>query len=611
MNICKWEQLHKKHLDWAYKAKAEFIDDFEIDEFRDLFVFNNQDSQSNINVVVYGESQQGKTSFIFNLLGINDEKLIEIFRMGNKKGKSATKTAMIYLKSEDENFYYKDSENYICFDSLDKLENKLIELKTKVENKKANTTPVRIKIPKKFFTKENDLKINIIDLPGIGSRNKQEKAHVLETIHNLVPHANVILIVTTINNVVHLGSNSFMNLKIDDWRDFPERFRIILTHCGTDGTTRRLLDNNEISTKEEFRSYLKDKFTKSVENTPENIKLYPIENFEEKKIPKNLFDDFETELIEDINNTETESDYLKRFSDYWKNLEKAKHTQLKVFDKKIEKAKIDLIEIKKKINKTSNYLKNLNMTMEIEIDFLNILIKGIKKEEFIFNKKMSKPNKKTANELKRKFEKFISEIKKEAKKFQINFNDKSSIRKISLEIEDFVNSNKKNIYTRKQLNKYWFKDSKYREKNYSRDLELCSIASDSIIKSITSAFKAKIRKITNDFEINNRNKKKEFNIKINKTKKLLEDLRNDKIKYLSEKRKLSQRIRNYNETAIKDIDKAKKYKEKMLTAYKQEEKRIYEDINSKSSNAVDNFFSLMQLTLENKRMIEIVGGIDE
>ena len=62
----------KDKFEWAFNAQAKFINEFSDLDIKNLI--KNNDSK-NINVVVFGPSQVGKTSLILKLIGIADEKI--------------------------------------------------------------------------------------------------------------------------------------------------------------------------------------------------------------------------------------------------------------------------------------------------------------------------------------------------------------------------------------------------------------------------------------------------------------------------------------------------------------------------------------------------------
>src|SRR5690606_2308028 len=160
-----WEDCYERRLAWAYKAKDDFINSIDNETFRSLY---NQYSNKTVNIAVYGQSQVGKTTLILKLIGIKEEHYEEIssvLRADIPKGKSVTPTSIIYLKSKDNYFYYKEGDKE-CRVNKNELKEKLKDLRTRVEknieinNLEELQSNVLIKIPLIYFEEKNILDIN-------------------------------------------------------------------------------------------------------------------------------------------------------------------------------------------------------------------------------------------------------------------------------------------------------------------------------------------------------------------------------------------------------------------------------------------------------------------
>ena len=117
-------------------------------------------------VAIYGPPQIGKTTLILCLIGIAPEfqkKVYNDIRAGVPRGNSSTSTAIIYHES--------DGCIELCTDT--ELQEKIREVRMKVEVDSASKDILHIYIPQKYFSKKviNEAGLNIVDLPGDGSRN--------------------------------------------------------------------------------------------------------------------------------------------------------------------------------------------------------------------------------------------------------------------------------------------------------------------------------------------------------------------------------------------------------------------------------------------------------
>ena len=138
-----WTPIYNKRLEWAYSANERFINNIKSDLVKNKL---GSDPKKDISICTIGPSQVGKTSLILKLLGIKEEKFSELsekLRGGSTQGNSATATAMIYTKSVDDSFYYIEDDNEEEH-TLDSLDEKLADLRKRVENKKnvSNEKPI-------------------------------------------------------------------------------------------------------------------------------------------------------------------------------------------------------------------------------------------------------------------------------------------------------------------------------------------------------------------------------------------------------------------------------------------------------------------------------------
>lgn len=140
-------------------------------------------------VMVVGKSHAGKTTFILSLMGVAESKLSRlnaILRAGIPEGESSTSTAIIYQRSDDNDFGICER----CLDELSEVSitkcketefvEKLKEIRATVErNERDKGLVLYLYIPSCYF--ENDelssRQLNILDVPGYETTNEKEGSH--------------------------------------------------------------------------------------------------------------------------------------------------------------------------------------------------------------------------------------------------------------------------------------------------------------------------------------------------------------------------------------------------------------------------------------------------
>ena len=140
-------------------------------------------------VMVFGKSHAGKTTFILSLMGVAENKLSElnrVLRADIPEGKSSTSTAIIYQKSDDNNFGWCErginevAEYNIEKCSKEEFVKKIQETRLAVESQKRDKEIVLyLYIPKSYFDNSICIKqpINILDVPGYETTNSEERYH--------------------------------------------------------------------------------------------------------------------------------------------------------------------------------------------------------------------------------------------------------------------------------------------------------------------------------------------------------------------------------------------------------------------------------------------------
>lgn len=192
-------------------------------------------------VAIYGPPQIGKTTLILCLIGIAPEfqkKVYNDIRAGVPRGNSSTSTAIIYHQI-DADLYgvrYGESDGCIELCTDTELQEKIREVRMKVEVDSASKDILHIYIPQKYFSKKviNEAGLNIVDLPGDGSRNIKEKSHVDAMINKYMALATVNIIACKANEIQSLET---LKLPINvDWKNLPHKYIVVITNSYGLGT---------------------------------------------------------------------------------------------------------------------------------------------------------------------------------------------------------------------------------------------------------------------------------------------------------------------------------------------------------------------------------------
>lgn len=186
-------------------------------------------------VVVYGNSQIGKTSLILNMMGILPEfqrDVYTVLRANQEYGDSSTVTAIIYLVSPCDDYgisFSDEDQKEITFFDGESMIRRLSSLREDVENGVPEERILYIFVPQCYFSRNvlEKASFSIMDLPGINSRNELEKEHVNSIVSRYMSMATVKMIVTKGDAIQDLAS-----IEVPegiDWRAFPNKYFIVVT----------------------------------------------------------------------------------------------------------------------------------------------------------------------------------------------------------------------------------------------------------------------------------------------------------------------------------------------------------------------------------------------
>lgn len=251
--------------------------------FKSANVLKTHDSEKL--VAIYGAPQIGKTTLILFLLGIDSKYQKEVYntlRAGVPRGNSSTSTAIIYQQIDADKYGVKYGEGLsdIEFCTEQHLKQRIQEIRKKVENEEASKDILHIYIPKKFFNDRiaDSSGINIVDLPGDGSRNIKEKAHVEAMINKYMTLATVNIIACKANEI---NSLSELELPINvDWRNIPHKYLVVITNAYGQGTIKKYFAKVKNDRGQNFYEYMMQEYSKNMSvilGSLSQVEYFPID----------------------------------------------------------------------------------------------------------------------------------------------------------------------------------------------------------------------------------------------------------------------------------------------------------------------------------------------
>lgn len=403
----EWEHLFIEKNNWQRdtfeRIKRSLI------SAKDSHFIKYDSSDENHLVIVYGKSQVGKTTLILNMIGIKEENFKEVhdtLRAGIPRGNSSTSTAIIYTKSNNQQYGFslskinsvvdKKIEYYDCSGMI----NRLDDMRKAVEKNKVNTEDILyIYIPNNYFTDDaKKCNISIMDMPGIESKNQKEKVHVENLMTRYIPAASVCLIVCRSNDIQHLE-----NLKLPNginWRNMYHKFILVITHAYINGNIKSYFNNIKSERKTGFFEYVTNSYIQEIRNVLGNknqTEVFPID----------VGDSLIKLCKEEIKNSSDCSEIIKTKNQTLENLRKAilNHEgerlksaladlreivdcygsdEIDEIDSKIKSNKNNIREKENKIQKINEYIKDIAVyrqdlyedkqkKISIEVNFNNIL----------------------------------------------------------------------------------------------------------------------------------------------------------------------------------------------------------------------------------------------
>jgi hypothetical protein len=614
-----WIPIHNKKLEWAYKANKKFIDQIESDSVKNNL---NSDLNKEISICTIGYAQVGKTSLILKLLEIKEEKFIELskkLRGRSKQGSSATATAMIYSKSENEKFYYIENEKEEELCDLDSLEEKLKGLRNRVENNKiiSSDKPIHIKIAKDYFEENANFSLRIIDLPGKGSSNKEEETHVEEILKTYSNVATTIIFVSRADNISDLKSlmESYSFTKY-----YPDKCAVVLTYSFSANSVVEelkknglMIDNFKCIINKSLEEMFADDFKKynffpleygdSMETKLGNSQAHEKEKI--KEIVKEIFKDLKDKI------QKSSSEYSKLMQNnelprIIQRLKTEKEKESKEIEEKINKDENVLNEKIKKSNEEIKVYRKLHKELkeDIETKLGNIdkaLNVGSLSLHYYDTERTKIPSIK--EDMLEKFKKDLS-------------NEVENIGKlgVSLNIEDDLKTVTSNFEKYFEKQNYKFRKDEYFPKifdNFKNDKISCR----KYIKKCIENVNEKIEKLKNDLIYKNKKLKNEVDLSHQKTELLIrgeeEIIEKEKEGFNKKKEFFDIEINKINKEIAqleKDIKNAELFFNFLTDEFIEEKKSILHI--EKNSSIEKKFFQFMNLALINAeyKNLEAVKG---
>lgn len=260
--LAMWAQHREQKLEWAFRAYRRFVEGLSA-ETREHLAQGDGDHEPY--VVVYGETQVGKTTLLLELMGVLPEhmsRVSEVLRGHQGQGKSATATAMEYRRSPDTGWQLNTGSGIRRFGCDADMTSALAEVRQAMSSCRLDSDlPVVGWIPCDRFkaSPEPALGARMLDLPGDNPVDDIERKHVQRMAARYVPHADLILLVGLGDGLSFLNPKKLKLPSIEDWQFVPNRFRIVTTHSFTSGSVQQFArDHDGELTPELFRQRLLD-----------------------------------------------------------------------------------------------------------------------------------------------------------------------------------------------------------------------------------------------------------------------------------------------------------------------------------------------------------------
>lgn len=259
-----------------------------VKKIKDLLCFSSENdvnlNQKSKNLaIVYGFPQVGKTTLILNLMGIKKEYVQEVYdvlRAGIHRGNSSTSTSIFYCKSEKNTYGIMcknlDEKSQVKYCEKEELKERLKKVREDVEKNIKRVDILNIYIPASYF--EENRVLDILDTPGVDSRNKKEERHLRDLMNRFLSVANVTMIVCNANEIQSLENK--LNYLDKDWKYLNKEYIVVVTHSYSQASVSKYFSIYKNKRKQSFDEFIQDIYAEEIKKVlgkGTKMEIFPIE----------------------------------------------------------------------------------------------------------------------------------------------------------------------------------------------------------------------------------------------------------------------------------------------------------------------------------------------
>ncbi len=401
MNNLTWPEVYQHRFEWAKSAHSNFMLNFDND------LYSTREIKDQIFVAVYGASQVGKTSLILELIGVLPEHystVQNVLRADRDYGRSATSTVVRYRASSDSYWHIHGvGENSNDRINLNNSQAKKVLAKIRsdmeVMGGQYNVEEIDISIPEEYLSKKSDRYKDIVirDLPGVKAENNNEREFVAKAIKDKIEKADLVLLVTTIDNIGLVVQPE--NLELDElqkWRINPQRFKIIFTKFYSDNSSlklcNQLYEQEGYINKDDIRTHIQEQiytldndwkwdvksqlYALEVGDSWYKIAADPSEEIQPlKSIRKDFFDEL-NDVIYSASNPIIRLCHGYQIGNISKNFKSEKNQEVSIVLNKIDE---EIKNIDKELKNNNIYIDDSKESINSEKEIASSYIKHINK----------------------------------------------------------------------------------------------------------------------------------------------------------------------------------------------------------------------------------------
>lgn len=192
-------------------------------------------------VVVYGVTQSGKTALILQLVGVAEEHMKRVYRLirgGAKQGRSSTSHAFLYRRSEDDCFRVwtqagvaTERENFTQLEREEDVSCYVDGLREQMNRGQGQIDVIGLAIPRKYCREDqNGYSLNLLDMPGVGSKDPLEQPQVARLMEQYARLAAATVVVCPLSQIQSLND---LRIPADEnyWWENREKVLIVATYA--------------------------------------------------------------------------------------------------------------------------------------------------------------------------------------------------------------------------------------------------------------------------------------------------------------------------------------------------------------------------------------------